>query len=100
MDNNMKQLINNIQQSGGGHILYCFNELEAYIENEATFISASVEQGERILVVENDRILPFVYKKLQFIRMRSNWRKRILLIILIFIIFMETSILQRWLIIS
>ncbi|CAH0124021.1 hypothetical protein SRABI96_00004 [Peribacillus sp. Bi96] len=65
MDNNMKQLIENMQQSGGGHILYCFNELETYIENEATFIIAGVEQGDNILVVENDRIFPFVQKKLQ-----------------------------------
>ncbi|MDQ7863061.1 hypothetical protein RCO48_24585 [Peribacillus frigoritolerans] len=59
MDINMKQLIENLQQSDGGHILYCFNELEAYIENEATFIIAGVEQGDHILVVENDRIFPF-----------------------------------------
>ncbi|MEB2493672.1 MEDS domain-containing protein [Peribacillus frigoritolerans] len=65
MDNKMKQLIENIQQSDGGHILYCFNELESYIENEATFIITGVQQGDHILVVENDRIFPFVYKKLQ-----------------------------------
>ncbi|MGG0288056.1 MEDS domain-containing protein [Peribacillus butanolivorans] len=65
MDNNMKQLIKDIQQSNGAHILYCFNELETYMENEAMFIISGVEQGDHILVVENDRIFPFVYKKLQ-----------------------------------
>ncbi|MCK1991954.1 hypothetical protein GW626_16520 [Peribacillus muralis] len=65
MDNNMKRLMENMHQSGGGHILYYFNELETYIENEATFIIAGVEQGDHILVVENDRIFPFVLKKLQ-----------------------------------
>ncbi|MFJ7753515.1 MEDS domain-containing protein [Peribacillus muralis] len=65
MTNNMKQLMKNIEQSGGSHILYCFNELEAYIENETAFIMEGIEQGDHILVVENDRIYPFVHKKLQ-----------------------------------
>lgn len=55
-----------VQLSNGGHIFYCFNDIESYIENEALFICSSVEQGNHILVLENDRIFPKVYKKLQF----------------------------------
>lgn len=65
MDNNMKQLMNELQESNGGHVFYCFNELDTYIHNQTMFIISGVEQGNDIMVVENDRIFPFVYKKLQ-----------------------------------
>lgn len=54
-----------MNQSDGGHILYCFDELQTYIQNEAMFIISGVKQGSHILVLENDRIFPFVYKTLQ-----------------------------------
>lgn len=65
MDNNMKQLMNELQESNGGHVFYCFNELDTYIHNQTMFIISGIEQGNDIMVVENDRIFPFVYKKLQ-----------------------------------
>ncbi|MFJ7744478.1 MEDS domain-containing protein [Peribacillus sp. NPDC097295] len=65
MDNNMKQLMKELQESDGGHVFYCFNELDTYIHNQTMFIISGVEQGNDVLVAENDRIFPFVYKKLQ-----------------------------------
>lgn len=65
MTEDFKQLLHNYRLKKSGHILYCFNDEKSYIENEANYIISGVRHGAHILVVENDRIFPSVYKKIR-----------------------------------
>ncbi|OES46579.1 MEDS domain-containing protein [Domibacillus iocasae] len=47
-----------------GHIAYCFHDLDTYVTNAAAYITAGVEKGEHVLVVENNKIIPMIHKKL------------------------------------
>ena len=63
MTEEFTKLIHDFQLKGG-LILYCFNDEESYMENEADYIISGVKQGAHVLVIENDRIFPHVYKKI------------------------------------
>ena len=47
------------------HIFYCFNDLERYIENAVSYICSGIEQGDYVFVIENERIFPLLYKKVE-----------------------------------
>ncbi|SEN70685.1 MEDS: MEthanogen/methylotroph, DcmR Sensory domain [Mesobacillus persicus] len=58
------QLANPLQEPICNHILYCFEKLDCYIENVVTFILTEVEQGNFIILIENERIFQLIKKKL------------------------------------
>ncbi|MCJ1910102.1 MEDS domain-containing protein [Planococcus ruber] len=57
--------LNQISDSASAHIFYCFDQLEAYIENAISFIANGIKQDERVLFVENTRIYPMILTRLQ-----------------------------------
>lgn len=59
------QLTKELQLSSGGHIFYYFHDEQKYIENTVSYIHAGIEQGDCVLIIENERIFPSVYKKMQ-----------------------------------
>jgi hypothetical protein len=48
-----------------GHIFYSFQEVEKYVENAAAYIVSGIEQGDQILFIENDKLIPIIQEKLK-----------------------------------
>jgi hypothetical protein len=48
-----------------GHIFYSFQEVEKYVENAVIYIVSGIEQGDHILFIENDKLLPSIQEKLK-----------------------------------
>ncbi|QNF29766.1 MULTISPECIES: MEDS domain-containing protein [Metabacillus] len=65
MDKKVKQLLRDLQQSTCYHIFYSFNDLERYLENAISYILSGIEQGDYVFVIENERIFPLLYKKIE-----------------------------------
>ena len=65
----MKKEITNIQDvletSKGAHILYYVSKTERYIDNAVLFITAGIEQGDQILIVESERLYPKILKRVE-----------------------------------
>ncbi|PGK51836.1 3-ketoacyl-ACP reductase [Priestia megaterium] len=49
----------------GIHIFYSIKEIETYLTDLVSFILAGVEQGDHVLVIESEKILPMLNKKLK-----------------------------------
>ncbi|KAB7667130.1 MEDS domain-containing protein [Bacillus sp. B1-b2] len=47
------------------HIFYSFEVIEQYIEDAIFFAIHGIKKGEYILFIENDRLFPLIYKKLE-----------------------------------
>lgn len=54
-----------LQQSNGGHIFYEYQCEESYIRNTVSYIIAGIEQGDYVIVIENDRVYPMIERQLQ-----------------------------------
>lgn len=54
-----------LQQSNGGHIFYEYQSEESYIQNTVSYIIAGIEQGDHVIVIENDRVYPKIERQLQ-----------------------------------
>ncbi|WP_154669125.1 MEDS domain-containing protein [Planococcus antarcticus] len=52
-----------LQTSEGAHVLYYVEEPAPYIDNAVSYIVAGIEQGDRILFVENERLYPKILKR-------------------------------------
>ncbi|WP_409300499.1 MEDS domain-containing protein [Peribacillus sp. SCS-155] len=48
----------------GAHIFYSFDTTEKYIENALLFIEKGIQEGERVIFIENDRLFPLIQKKI------------------------------------
>ncbi|PLR69219.1 MEDS domain-containing protein [Bacillus sp. UMB0893] len=64
MERKILQLTKELQQSTGGHIFYYFNDLDRYIENTVSYIRSGIDQKDRVIVIENERVYSLIYKKL------------------------------------
>lgn len=64
MKNKIRNLAIEFKKIDNAHILYTYNETEKYIENLLTYILAGIEQGDSVLIIENDRIYPLLHKKI------------------------------------
>ncbi|WP_156153947.1 hypothetical protein [Domibacillus tundrae] len=47
------------------HIVYCFHELETYVMYAAAYITAGMEKGKHVLLVENHKITRLIDQKLR-----------------------------------
>lgn len=65
MNQKIMQFTRELQLSSGGHIFYYFHDEKRYIKNTVSYILAGIEQGDCVLIIENERIFPSVYKKIQ-----------------------------------
>ncbi|PLT28880.1 MEDS domain-containing protein [Peribacillus deserti] len=50
----------------GAHIFYSFDNIDRYIQNACTFISESIRNQQPVLLLENDRLFPLIYKELKY----------------------------------
>ncbi|GIQ67646.1 hypothetical protein DUZ99_11275 [Xylanibacillus composti] len=50
--NNITHLTEQMPLTNGGHILYCYDSLNSYIDNALAFIIKSVEQAHHVLVID------------------------------------------------
>ncbi|MEH6987605.1 MEDS domain-containing protein [Cytobacillus firmus] len=57
-------LIDDLQKSNGGHILYHYDQMDCYILNAVSYITAGVRCGGHVLFVENDRNYLLIEKEL------------------------------------
>jgi hypothetical protein len=44
-----------LQKSNGGHIFYEYQSEESYIQNTVSYIIAGIEQGDHVIVIENEK---------------------------------------------
>lgn len=65
MNENVKEMSKGLQRVNTGHIFYCSQELEKYIENAISFVVFGIKQGDYVLFVENTRIYPMIRKELE-----------------------------------
>ncbi|OMF54928.1 hypothetical protein BK139_18675 [Paenibacillus sp. FSL R5-0490] len=57
-------LIDDLQKSNRGHILYHYDQMDCYIQNAVSYITAGVRCGGHVLFVENDRNYFLIEKEL------------------------------------
>ncbi|PUB18221.1 MEDS domain-containing protein [Paenisporosarcina sp. OV554] len=46
------------------HVLYSFNEMENYMKQVLSYIIDGVAAGDYVILIENDRVYPIIYKEL------------------------------------
>ncbi|OLN21124.1 hypothetical protein BTO30_16665, partial [Domibacillus antri] len=63
-DTKSKQICSLFESIDCAHILYVFQNNEAYIENAASFILAGIKSGKPTLIIENDRLWPVIEARL------------------------------------
>ncbi|MCM3093162.1 MULTISPECIES: MEDS domain-containing protein [unclassified Cytobacillus] len=55
MNELLTDLIEDMQKSNGGHILYHYDDMDCYIQNAVSYITAGIRCGGHVLFVDNDR---------------------------------------------
>jgi hypothetical protein len=75
MANLLSGLINQYTDSEG-HILYYYKNAETYLENVVHFLREGVESGSHIMLVENDRNLIEINKRLK-LELSENERTQV-----------------------
>lgn len=51
-------------ESSSVHIFYNITERQTYLDNLVSYILSGIEQGEHILIIESERLLPLLYKEI------------------------------------
>lgn len=46
------------------HVLYSYNDMEKYLEQVLSFIQDGITAGDYVILIENDRVYPIIYKEL------------------------------------
>lgn len=64
MRKKIRELTKELKRANGAHILYEFTDIEKYIDNVVTYVLGGIEQGDHVLILENDKLYPMVHKKL------------------------------------
>jgi len=64
MRKKIRALTKELKQANGAHILYEFANIEKYIDNAVTYVLGGIEQGDHVLILENDKLYPLIHKKL------------------------------------
>jgi len=54
-------------KKNGIHIFYSIKEIETYLNDLVSFVLAGVEQGDHVLVIESEKIIPMLNKKLKLL---------------------------------
>lgn len=62
MKNQFSQLIENNESI---HIYYNINDKRNYLDNLVPYIVSGVEQERHTLVIESERLIPLIFKKLE-----------------------------------
>lgn len=65
MEIKIPELTSTVLQKDGAHIFYLSEEKNAYINNALVFILDGIRKGDYILMIENPRITPLIYRQLE-----------------------------------
>lgn len=72
----MKQKFKELSSSKQtAHIYYATQKQENYLENLAAYIIAGIEQGDHIILIENDRIYSLLQQKISASLSQEDWKK-------------------------
>lgn len=63
MQKKIQSLINEVNTSGA-HILYYFQDQDRYISNLIDYVTSSLELGNHVMIIENDRFMPIIQEKI------------------------------------
>jgi len=63
MQKEIQSLINEVNMTGA-HIFYYFHDQDRYINNVMAYITASLELGNHVMIIENDRFMPIIQEKI------------------------------------
>lgn len=75
MKNKIRDLTKELKKANGAHILYTFTDVEKYVENAVTYIVGGIEQGDHILILENDKFSPLINSELQRYLKQEDFEK-------------------------
>ncbi|MFC3210121.1 MEDS domain-containing protein [Planomicrobium okeanokoites] len=65
MEKKIPELTSALREKDGVHIFYLSEEEEAYIKNILVFILDGIKNGDYIFIVENPRLTPAIYQRLE-----------------------------------
>ncbi|TAA73062.1 MEDS domain-containing protein [Planococcus salinarum] len=65
MEKRIPALTSAMRQTDGAHIFYLSEEKESYINNVLVFILDGIRNGDYILIIENPRLTPLIYRRLE-----------------------------------
>jgi len=69
------KVINQLNDLTEGHVLYFFEDINAYINNIIDFVISGLDHNQYSLIIENDRIVPLIEKKLAVLLNESQISK-------------------------
>jgi hypothetical protein len=67
--------VKEIQNLTKGHVLYFFENQDQYVSNVVDFIISGLELSEYCIIVENDRFVPLINKRLKVLVNESRLKK-------------------------
>ncbi|MFD0048199.1 MEDS domain-containing protein [Actinomycetes bacterium NPDC127524] len=67
--------VNKVQDLTKGHVLYFFEDQEQYVTNVIDFIISGLKQSEYCIIIENDRFIPLIKKRLTLSVNESRLKK-------------------------
>ncbi|WP_090989017.1 MEDS domain-containing protein [Bacillus sp. OV322] len=67
--------VNEIQTLTKGHVLYFFKNQDQYVKNVVDFVISGLELSEYSVIVENDRFIPLIKKRLKLLVDESRLKK-------------------------
>lgn len=65
MERKIPELISKIRGNSGGHIFYLTEQTQLYIDNVVVFILDGLKTEDHVLIVENKRLTPLIWKRIQ-----------------------------------
>ncbi|HER2025510.1 MEDS domain-containing protein [Bacillus infantis] len=65
MNDQMVHLVKNLEGTNKGNIFYEYKDEDLYIQNAVSFIVTAVKNGSHILLLENDRNIRLINRKLK-----------------------------------
>ncbi len=60
-----KEKVRTTAETVKGHVFYCFEDKQKYVQNVVTYIIAGIKQGDHVLLVENNKLYSIIQKELQ-----------------------------------
>jgi hypothetical protein len=54
-----------IEKNESVHIYYNIDDMRSYLDNLVSYIVSGIEQERHTLVIESERLIPLVFKKLE-----------------------------------
>ena len=65
MEKEITDIQNIFKTAEAAHVFYYVDNAERYIDNAVSYILAGIEQGDQVLLVENERLYPKILKRVE-----------------------------------